>query len=400
MTLPELHLADWRPTKDTLHLYCQILGKVRLATTSPRNHWWNAPLYVDVRGLTTRRLHHGETEFEIALDFIDDALVVQTGDGRIESVSLAGGLPVAGFDACLHDALRNLGIDVAIQEQPFGVPMKTSFREDTEHASWDHDAVERFGRILDWSDSVLEEFSGWFNGKTSPVHFFWHGFDLAVTRFSGRPSGNSSDDPVTREAYSHEVISFGFWPGDDKVPDAAYYSYTAPEPEGLRDQPLAVGGWVPTGSLILSRHRPVRRGADVRRIPGGRCSHSVRAPTRPEPASPAGTRPRSPRAHAPRLISCRSSRQRPQDSSAAQSPVSRAAHAGFPLVSDLFGRCQLPWPEGERSATQTEGRSAPGARTVASFDGSTDVVGFSQAEPCHSFFTKATDDRQRSHQDG
>jgi Family of unknown function (DUF5996) len=188
MTLPELHLADWRPTKDTLHLYCQILGKVRLATTTPRNHWWNVPLYVDVRGLTTRRLHHGETEFEIALDFIDDALVVQTGDGRIESISLAGGLPVAGFDACLHDTLRNLGVDVAIQEKPFGVPMTTPFREDTEQGSWDHEAVARFAGILDWSDSVLEEFSGWFNGKTSPVHFFWHGFDLAVTRFSGRPS--------------------------------------------------------------------------------------------------------------------------------------------------------------------------------------------------------------------
>jgi hypothetical protein len=283
VTLPELHLADWHPTKDTLHLYCQILGKVRLATTSPRNHWWNAPLYVDVRGLTTRRLHHGETEFEIALDFIDDALVVQTGDGRIESVSLAGGLPVAGFDACLHDALRKLGIDVAIQEQPFGVPMKTSFREDTEHAFWDHDAVERFGRILDWSDSVLEEFSGWFNGKTSPVHFFWHGFDLAVTRFSGRPSGNSSDDPVTREAYSHEVISFGFWPGDDKVPDAAYYSYTAPEPEGLRDQPLAVGGWVPTGassSLAIVPYEEVRTSGDPRRTLLAFCESAYEAGAR------------------------------------------------------------------------------------------------------------------------
>ena len=234
MTLPELHLPEWRPTKDTLHLYCQILGKVRLATTTPRNHWWNVPLYVDVRGLTTRRLHHGGTEFEITLDFMDDALVVQTGDGRIESFSLAGGLSVAGFDAHLHEALRNLGVDVAIQEKPFGVATKTPFREDTEHAAWDHDAVARFGRILDWSDSVLEEFSGWFNGKTSPVHFFWHGFDLAVTRFSGRPSGNSSNDPVTREAYSHEVISFGFWPGDDTtISDAAYYSYTAPEPPGL-----------------------------------------------------------------------------------------------------------------------------------------------------------------------
>ncbi|MET0939304.1 MAG: DUF5996 family protein [Gaiellaceae bacterium] len=267
MTLPELHLADWRPTKDTLHLYCQILGKVRLATTRPRNHWWNVPLYVDVRGLTTRRLHHEDSEFEIVLDFVDDALVVQTGNGRTESFSLADGLPVAGFDACLHETLRNLGVDVAILETPFGLPMKTPFRDDTEHSSWDHDAVQRFSHILDWSDTVLEEFSGWFNGKTSPVHFFWHGFDLAVTRFSGRPSGNSSADPVTREAYSHEVISFGFWPGDDNVPDAAYYSYTAPEPEGLREQPLAVGEWVPTGtssSLAILPYDEVRQSENPR----------------------------------------------------------------------------------------------------------------------------------------
>jgi len=283
MTLPELHLADWRPTKDTLHLYCQILGKVRLATTSPRNHWWNAPLYVDVRGLTTRRLHHEGTEFEIVLDFVDDALVVWTGEGRADSFSLAGGLPVAGFDASLHEALRNLGVDVAIQEKPFGVPTKTPFREDTEHASWDHDAVERFGRILDWSDSVLEEFSGWFNGKTSPVHFFWHGFDLAVTRFSGRPSGNSSADPVTREAYSHEVISFGFWPGDDNVPDAAYYSYTAPEPEGLREQPLAVGSWTPTGSassLAILPYDEVRTSDDPRRTLLAFCESAYEAGAR------------------------------------------------------------------------------------------------------------------------
>ena len=172
MTLPELHLADWRPTKDTLHLYCQILGKVRLATTTPRNHWWNVPLYVDVRGLTTRRLHQNGLEFELALDFLDDALIAQSADGRTESFSLAGGLPVADFDARLHEALRSLGVDVAIQEKPFGVPMKEPFPDDREHGSWDHDAVIRFGQILEWSDAVLEEFSGWFNGKTSPVHVF------------------------------------------------------------------------------------------------------------------------------------------------------------------------------------------------------------------------------------
>ena len=163
---------------------------------------------------------------------------------------------------------------------------------------------QRFGRILDWSDSVLEEFSGWFNGKTSPVHFFWHGFDLAVTRFSGRPSGNSSADPVTREAYSHEVISFGFWPGDDNVPDAAYYSYTAPEPEGLREQPLAVGEWIPTGSsssLAILPYEEVRQSEDPRRHARWR---SARALTRPGRASPGGTRLPSPPAPARLRRSC------------------------------------------------------------------------------------------------
>ena len=208
--LPELHLSDWRATKDTLHLYCQVVGKIRLATTTPRNHWWNVPLYVDVRGLTTRRLHHGQTTFDISLDFVDHALVVRTADGRTRSFDLAGGVPVADFDSRLHGLLAELGIDVDIVELPFGLAVKTPFPEDVEHASWDRDAIERFGRVLDWSDSVFEEFSGWFNGKTSPVHLFWHSLDLAVTRFSGRPSPPAGADRVTPQAYTHEVISFGF----------------------------------------------------------------------------------------------------------------------------------------------------------------------------------------------
>ena len=130
--------------------------------------------------------------------------------------------------------------------------MTTPFAQDLTHASWDREAIARFGRILDWSDSVFEEFSGWFNGKTSPVHLFWHSFDLAVTRFSGRPGRPIEADRVTQEAYTHEVISFGFWPGDDNVGDAAYYSYTAPEPDGLRDQPLSAGAWVKSGSGSLA----------------------------------------------------------------------------------------------------------------------------------------------------
>jgi hypothetical protein len=138
--------------------------------------------------------------------------------------------------------------------------MTTPFPQDVEHASWDRDAIARFGRVLDWSDSVFEEFSGWFNGKTSPVHLFWHSLDLAVSRFSGRPGVPMDADPVTREAYSQEVISFGFWAGDDRVGDAAYYSYTAPEPDGLRDQPLAGGEWIEFGggSLAIVPYETVR----------------------------------------------------------------------------------------------------------------------------------------------
>jgi hypothetical protein len=264
VTLPELHLTDWRPTKDTLHLFCQIVGKVRLRTTAPRNHWWNAPLYVDVRGLTTRRLHHNGTTFQIDFDFVSHALVVRASDGRERSFDLVDGLSVSDFDAELHRTLNELGVDVGIKEQPFGVPMTTPFPLDREHASWDRDAIERFHRILDWSDSVLEEFSGWFSGKTSPVHLFWHSFDLAVTRFSGRPAPLHAVDAVTREAYSQEGISFGFWAGDDNLEDAAYYSYLHPEPGGLRDQRLPAGGWVESGagSLALLTYEEVRTTPD------------------------------------------------------------------------------------------------------------------------------------------
>ena len=137
--LPELHLTDWRATKDTLHLYCQVIGKIRLATTAPRNHWWNVPLYVDVRGLTTRRLHHAGTTFDIALDFVDHAVVVRTADGRREAFALHEGLDVAAFDRRLHAALAGLGIDVEIRELPFGVPMTTPFPSDHEHAAWDRE---------------------------------------------------------------------------------------------------------------------------------------------------------------------------------------------------------------------------------------------------------------------
>jgi uncharacterized protein DUF5996 len=166
------------------------------------------------------------------------------------------GLSVAEFDEKVHGILTALGIDVPIRETPYGIAITTPFAEDRDHAAYDPVAVERFWRILDWSDGVLEEFSGWYCGKTSPVHLFWHSFDLALSRFGGKrapPSPNA--DPVTREAYSHEVISFGFWPGDQTVREASFYSYTAPEPPGLRREPLSpkAATWTDQGSGSLAR---------------------------------------------------------------------------------------------------------------------------------------------------
>ena len=185
--LPMLPLEEWEPTKNTIHLWAQIVGKVRMASTAPRNHWWHVPLYVDVRGLTTRRLHapSGVT-FQIDFDFVDHRLAAKTGSGAVESFALRDGLSVAAFDQQLHELLGRLGVDVVIREEPYGVPMTTPFPEDVEHRSYDPDAVVRFWRILDWTDSVFEEFAGWYCGKTSPVHLFWHSFDLALTRFGGR----------------------------------------------------------------------------------------------------------------------------------------------------------------------------------------------------------------------
>lgn len=266
--LPELPLTEWEATKDTLHLWLQIVGKVRMASTAPRNHWWHVPLYVDVRGLTTRRMHaESGVAFEINFDFIDHRLVVSTDRGEIDSFELVDGLSVAEFDEKLHAKLAGLGIEVTIRETPFGLPTTTPFPADREHASYDRDAVERVWRILEWTDEVLEEFAGWYCGKTSPVHLFWHGFDLALTRFGGKRAPTMPDvDPVNREAYSHEVVSFGFWAGDQNVREPAYYSYTAPEPAGLREQVLrpeeAFWSEQPSGSLALLGYEAVRTAAD------------------------------------------------------------------------------------------------------------------------------------------
>jgi hypothetical protein len=272
LLLPALSLHDWEQTKTTLHLWSQIVGKIRMASTPPRNHWWNVPLYVDVRGLTTRRMQAGSgVVFQIDFDFVDHRLVVATNRGGLESFELLDGLSVAQFDESLHAALDGLGIDVAIRKIPFGLSTGTPFPADREHASYDPDAVERFWRILDWTDQVFEEFAGWYSGKTSPVHLFWHSFDLALARFGGRRAPPiPCADLVTREAYSHEVISFGFWPGDENVREPMYYSYTAPEPDGLRGRRLhpdeAFWSTHGGGALALLPYDAVRGAADPRMV--------------------------------------------------------------------------------------------------------------------------------------
>jgi Family of unknown function (DUF5996) len=263
MALPPLPYAEWEPTRTTLHLWAQIVGKMKLASARPKNHWWHAALYLDVHGLTTRLLPPG---FEIRFDFAGHRLVVETANDE-RAFNLVDGLSVAEFDRQLHAALGEL--DVQILEKPFGLPLTTPFPQDTEHAAYDPEAVGRFWRVLDWSADVFEEFAGWFTGKESPVHLFWHSFDLAVTRFNGRACPPMPDaDPVTREAYCEELISFGFWAGDQNLPEPAYYAYAAPEPEGLQELPLAAGArWADLGAsrLAILPYDTAREADDPRR---------------------------------------------------------------------------------------------------------------------------------------
>ena len=269
-SLPGLSLDQWEATKDTLHLWAQIIGKTRLALTPMRNHWWNATLYPSARGLTTRRMPLDAHNLEIEIDLVGHRLWARTTESDA-SFELHHGLSVADFLHRLGDLLEGLGVRADIRAEPFGVPMTTPFAADRDHASYDADAVARFLRVLQWSADVLEEFAGWYCGKSSPVQVFWHGFDLATSRFSGKRAEARPDiDAVTAEAYSHEVISFGFWPGDRTNPFPAYYSYTAPEPTGLSQTSLlpAQAEWAPqaNGSLAILRYEDVRRAAASRSV--------------------------------------------------------------------------------------------------------------------------------------
>jgi hypothetical protein len=232
-TWPSLPLEEWKDTYATLHMWTQIVGKIRLVQSPRINHWWQVPLYVSACGLTTTPIPHGARSFELEFDFINHHLLVSASDGIRETIALKS-RSVADFYKELMTLLSSIKLEVKISAGPDEVPAPIPFAEDHTHASYDPEYANRFWRILVQSDRVFKEFRSRFIGKCSPVHFFWGSFDLAVTRFSGRLAPPRPEaDAITREAYSHEVISHGFWPGSGNVTAPAFYSYTAPEPAGL-----------------------------------------------------------------------------------------------------------------------------------------------------------------------
>jgi hypothetical protein len=256
---PGLLVKEWQDTYATLHMWTQIAGKIRLSQTPLENHWWNSVLYVTSRGLTTSPIPFGIRTFELDFDFIDHRLLIQTSEGAVKSLALKP-RSVADFYGELMGALRSLGIEVHIHAKPDEVAEPIPFAEDNKHASYDAEYANRFWRILVQADRVFKQFRSRFVGKCSPVHFFWGSFDLAVTRFSGRRAPERPGaDAITREAYSHEVISHGFWPGGGPVESPLFYSYTAPAPAGLEKEPIHPGSYSTEMSEFILPYDHVRR---------------------------------------------------------------------------------------------------------------------------------------------
>jgi hypothetical protein len=263
---PELPLETWQDTYATLHMWTQIVGKVRLKLSPNINHWWGVPLYVNAVGLTTSAIPYARGNFEIQFDFIHHKLVIRTCNDAIVALALAP-QSVADFYRDFMETLGSLGIAVKIWKMPVEIPVRIPFDQDRQHASYDPEYANRFWRILVSCDEVFKEFRAGFIGKASPVHFFWGSFDLATTRFSGRRAPEREGaDSITREAYSHEVSSVGFWPGGGDVKGAAFYAYTAPEPAGFRQYPVRPEGafYQPQLKEFLLMYDDVRRAPSPR----------------------------------------------------------------------------------------------------------------------------------------
>jgi hypothetical protein len=232
---PTLPLTSWQETYATLHMWTQIVGKIRMRLTPLVNHWWNVPLYVTSRGLTTACIPYGARSFELWFDFLRHKLMLETSDGALQSIDLGPQCVADFYEACMA-MLRSADINVKIWPVPVEIPDPIPFGQDRTHCSYDAESAGTFWRILLSVDAVFQIFRARYIGKSSPVHFFWGSFDLAVTRFSGRRAPvRPGADRITREAYSHEVSSVGFWPGGGGIGGPAFYSYMAPEPKGFRD---------------------------------------------------------------------------------------------------------------------------------------------------------------------
>ncbi|HEX8117384.1 MAG TPA: DUF5996 family protein [Pyrinomonadaceae bacterium] len=234
---PALPFDEWRETCATLHMWTQVVGKVRLAQAPHLNHWWQVPLYVTSHGLTTSPVPYGQRTFQIDFDFREHRLRIETHDGDARELALAP-RTVADFYGEFSSLMKALGLEVKIWTTPVEVPDPVPFEKDETHRSYDPEYANRFWRALVQSERVFQQFRSGFAGKCSPVHFFWGSFDLAVTRFSGRrapehPGTPGVADSITREAYSHEVSSAGFWPGGPALPEPIFYSYAYPEPAGF-----------------------------------------------------------------------------------------------------------------------------------------------------------------------
>jgi Family of unknown function (DUF5996) len=261
---PDLVWESWKDTAATLHMWTQMVGKTRLGLTPMQNHWWNVPLYVTARGLTTSAMPYGGGMLEIEFDFVAHMLELRKSDGaRVERVQLElKPRSVADFYREYLAALAGLGVEVKINPMPCEVQGPVRFDLDEANKSYHRDAVERFHRVLMRSAALFARFSTGFVGKISPVHFFWGSFDLCVTRFSGRKAPvRAGMDFVQREAYSHEVISCGFWPGNGGLGYAAFYCYTAPVPAGLGERPVRPGAWNAGMGEFLLKYDDVRASA-------------------------------------------------------------------------------------------------------------------------------------------
>lgn len=239
---PALSLDEWRDTYATLHMWTQIVGKTSLALSRWQNHWWQVALHVTARGLATGPMPYGPRTLDVEFDFVEHELVLRTDDGAVHEMPLRP-RSVAEFYHLYLKALETLAIRVKLWPMPVEVENAIRFTDDRTHASYDPDYAHRLWRILVQADDVFRRFRASFLGKCSPVHFFWGSFDLAVTRFSGRRAPEREGaDPITREAYSHEVISAGFWPGSGDIRGAAFYCYSAPEPSGLAQYRIRPAG--------------------------------------------------------------------------------------------------------------------------------------------------------------